>query len=151
MNPLDILYCWQAVLVACAATGMTQLVKVIIDVARGHYNAAPTPTFKDKAAIGKELRKGDAVLNRIVFPALPILFGVLCAIVVPARPDSITEFITAKAITGTGAMLIYASWGGACGQFADYIFSKVKSVMEALAARPRRSTPPPGDDAAPAS
>jgi hypothetical protein len=140
MNPLDILYCWQAVLVACSATGLTQLVKVTLDVLLGHTDVIPTPTLKDMTAVGKDVRKRNMILNKIVFPGLPIVFGVLCAIIVPARPDSITAFVTEKGIVGWGATLIYASWGGACGQFADYIFSKVKGVMEALAPKTTTKT-----------
>jgi len=143
MNPLDILYCWQAVLVACAATGMTQLIKVSLDVLLGHVDPAPTPTLKDMTAVGKDVRKSNLFLNRVVFPTLPIVFGMACAAIIPARPDTITTFVTTKAIVGWQATLIYASWGAACGQFSDYIFSKVKGVMEAMA--PKRPSRPPSE------
>ena len=142
MNPIEILYSWQAVLVACAATGLTQLVKVIIDVRRGHADPTPTPTVRDMAKVGKDLREGDEILNRIVLPSLPILFGVLTAVIVPARPDPITSYVTDHHVAGIGAYLIFAAWGAACGQFADYIFVKVKGVMSALAGGARTSSPP---------
>lgn len=142
MGPLELLYSWQALLIAVAATGVTQLVKTILDVVWGHIDAQPTPTMKAKQATGAELRRRSIILNRFVMPMTPILTGAVMAMVVPARPDALLEYITTHHIAGTGAMLIYASWGAACGQFADYGFSKVKSALGDIKTK-RESTPPP--------
>lgn len=140
MGPVEILYCWQSILCALTAGGATQLVKTIIDIWWGHTAPVPTPTVKDKQQVGKALRQGTLVLNRLVLPLVPVLVGMLYACIVPARPDAITTWVTAHAL-GASAYLIFASWGGACGQFADYTVSKVRDILGAVAHR--GSSPPP--------
>jgi hypothetical protein len=148
MGPLELLYSWQALLVAVAATGVTQLVKTILDVAWGHVDTTPTPTMKDAKVVGAELRRRSIILNRFVMPMTPILTGAVMAMVVPIRPDQLLEYITTHHIAGTGAMLVYASWGAACGQFADYGFSKVKAALGDVRTKRASSTPPPPADGA---
>jgi hypothetical protein len=140
MNPIEFLYSWQAVLVAVTATGITQLVKTLIDIIWGTRaikkaasipppaadgTAAPAPK---PAQVGKEIRKSSLVINRLVLPITPILVGALFAVLVPARPDVIVEYVTTHEV-GTTQYLIYAAWGAACGQFADYFWSKIKNVV----------------------
>jgi len=143
MNPVEILYCWQAILVACAAVALTALTKAIIDVRRG-YGAQVTDTIKDAATVGKLLRKAeDSVwLNRVVLPGLVVFYGMLIAVTVPARPDVLVEYVEARNI-GWSSYLLYASWGAACGQFADYIFSKIKALLNGAL---NRQSPSGGGD-----
>lgn len=131
MGPIEVLYCWQSLLCALAASGLTQLVKTIIDVWWGHASEVPTPTLKDKQEVGKFLRQRTLILNRIVLPTMPILFGVLYACIVPARPDALVAYIAAHSL-GLSAYWIFAAWGGACGQFADYVMAKAKDVLGGL-------------------
>jgi hypothetical protein len=155
MNPIEIIYSWQALLVACAATGLTQLTKVIIDIGRGHRHAVPTPTVRDMAKVGKELRESreelfNRVLNRLILPGLPIVYGTACACIVPARPEVIIEYAATHEIAGAGLYLLFAAWGAACGQFADYLFSKAKGAMEVFArsggSSSSSSKPPEADE-----
>lgn len=141
MGPLELLYCWQALIIAIAATGFTQLLKTVIDVTWGHVNAAPTPTMKAKKTVGADLRRSNKVLNRILLPMMPILFGFLMAVVVPVRPDLLLSYVSEHHIEGFGRLLLFGAWGAACGQFADYGFSKVKAALGP--APTSNSTPPP--------
>lgn len=132
MGPIDILYCWEALLCAATCTGMTQLVKTIIDVATGNAAEAATPTVKDMVKVGKALRQRNIIVNRFVLPMTPIAVGALYALLVPARPAAILEYVAEHNI-GWTAYLVYAAWGASCGQFADYIWTKVKDLVQARA------------------
>jgi hypothetical protein len=130
MNPLELLYSWQALLIAIAATGITQLVKTVIDVAWGHKDAEPTPTMKDAKRVGEALRKRNLIINRLVLPMTPIWTGALMAVLIPIRPEAIITYIAEQHIEGAGRLLVFAAWGAACGQFADYGFNKVKAALK---------------------
>jgi len=136
MNPIDILYSWQAVLLASAVVGLTQLVKTLYDVYRGHVAPIETPTLRTAAQVGKDLRKDDVIFDRFVLPMCPIVFGMILAVVIPARPDVIMTYITVHKIGHFSAYAIYIGWGAACGQFADYIFSKVRTTFKTFVPGP---------------
>ena len=135
MNPLELLYSWQALLIAVAATGITQLVKTVIDIAWGHKDAEPTPTTKDALRVGEARRKRSVVVNRLVLPMTPIWTGALMAILVPIRPEAVMEYVTSQNIEGVGRLLVFAAWGAACGQFADYGFNKIKATLRDAGSR----------------
>ena len=142
MGPIELLYCWQALLIAIVATGITQLIKTIVDVAWGATHPIPTPAMADAKKLGEELRKKNLIMNRFVMPMAPILVGAVAALLVPIYPDELHTYIDTHAISGTSRAMVLALWGGACGQFADYGFSKVKAALGDFRAR-RESTPPP--------
>jgi hypothetical protein len=85
MNPIEILYSWQALLVAITASGLTQLIKTIYDISKGRQvlkkisTPPPAPTekpvgYRDSAkpaAVGKEVRQSNVWLNRVVLPVIP--------------------------------------------------------------------------------
>ena len=164
MNPLEILYSWQALLVAISAAGLTQLIKTVYDVRKGQTVSASMPppppapavaveevvaapaevagyrevpkkvlaplaTLRAVAKVGKSSR--SALVDRVILPMCPIVFGMCLALLIPARPDPITEYVKLHEI-GKTAWLIYAAWGAVCGQFADYIFSKAKKALDAF-------------------
>lgn len=162
MNPIEILYSWQAVLVAVAATGCTQLVKTVIDIwwgARAIKNGSlPPPPPKEQGPgpyrtasppprkVGHDLRKRSVIVNRLVLPMTPILVGALFAVLVPARPDVINTYVEAHAV-GWTKYLIFAAWGAACGQFADYLWSKVKSTFDTMrSAQPAQAAASEGNE-----
>jgi hypothetical protein len=130
MNPLDLIYCWQALLVAVACVGITQLAKTLID-----------------STMGKERRKDSVVLTRFVLPMMPIVVGVLVAVLIPVRPEVLIDYVSARVNNTWGELSTYALWGGACGQFADYTFTKAKAAF--VDVRERRLSSP--DDLAPPS
>lgn len=151
-NPIEILYSWQALLVALAASGLTQLVKTIYDITKGHRElkrvstppAAATPvetkatTYRQSTApvkpriVGKETRKGNLWLNRVIFPMVPIVIGSLIGAILPLRPEVLVEYVGAHVSGFVMQHLVYATWGAACGQFADYTFTKAKAIMKAM-------------------
>jgi hypothetical protein len=130
MNPLELLYSWQALLIAIAATGITQLVKTVIDIAWGRKDVESPSTVKDAKRAGEILRKRNLIINRLVLPMTPIWTGALMAALIPIRPEAIITYITEQNIEGAGRLLVFAAWGAACGQFADYGFNKVKAVLQ---------------------
>lgn len=112
MGPLDIFIGWQPLLIAAIVYMTTQLVKAIID-----------------GVMGREKRKANRVLTRIVLPALPPLLGA-CAAFIPAHPQSLVDYVAANELDWWVAQLIYAAWGATCGQFADYLYSKIKNLIQ---------------------
>lgn len=135
MSPLDLLYSWQALMVAIVATGITQLLKTILDVTLGKAAPESTPGIKEMAKVGMDKRKSNVVVNRFVLPMAPILVGFIYAMLVPIRPEALIEYVTAHVPEVWQQYLVFGSWGAACGQFADYGFSKVKSALGDLRSR----------------
>jgi len=123
MEPLQLIYSWQAICVAAAASGLTHLIKTVLDL-----------------RMGQEARRANLVLTRLVLPMVPILAGALTALVIPVRPDFLYTYIHANVPTKVGAYSAFGLWGGVCGMFADYTFTKVKSFM--LHSNSRCSIPP---------
>lgn len=142
MGPLDSIFCWQALLVALTASGITQFVKTIMDVTWGTNDPTPTPTLDAAKAVGASIRRSKLILNRVVLPATPILAGCLFAMVVPVRPDNLSHYVDTHTMAWWQQYLTYGAWGAACGQFADYGVSKVKDFF-GTRREIRQSTPPP--------
>lgn len=117
MGPLEMMYSWQALLCATACVGLTKMVKTAIDL-----------------KMGKEKRKESRWLNHFFLPMLPILVGALYAAFVPLRPEVLIEY-TAQHVTAPWlAVLAFAAWGAACGQFSTMLHQKLKDFI--VAARP---------------
>jgi len=130
MNPIEVLYCWQALLIAGLAAAMTQVVKTLYDIRRGKRSVIETPTVKEAVKVGKMLRKdNDTIIDRVVLPACPIVFGACLAAIIPARPDVIMAYITTHHV-GTSAIFIYMGWGAACGQVADHVVGKTLKIFK---------------------
>lgn len=127
MGPLDVFLGWQALLTAVIAAMLMQLVKALIDL--GHAPAGGTGT---KIADGREVRRQSRILTRVILPALPPLIGAALALVLPL-PESLAEYV-ASADPWWLALAARAAWGAACGQFSDYLYSKVKSLLRHEAA-----------------
>lgn len=112
MNPLDILYSWQALICASACVGVTQLAKRTLDV-----------------RIGEEARKASRLLTVLVLPTMPIAVGALYAVAVPMHPDALGAYLEAQGIDGGARALSLASWGAACGQFAVYVYERIERTL----------------------
>jgi hypothetical protein len=133
MSPLDAIYCWQALLIAVLASGSTQLLKKISDILRGIVEDSDG-NVDIWEAIGKELRRDAVIWNKIVMPSAVVFFGAFWAALLPVRPEALIEYTVTHA-PGWRSYLVYAGWGAACGQFADYGFSKLKELLGGVAAR----------------
>lgn len=113
MGPLEIFFSWQPILIAVLVYMATQLIKATID-----------------ASYGREKRKANRVLTRVVLPALPPALGAFFAVAVPMRPQSLVDYVQANELSWFLGALVFAAWGAACGQFADYTYSKVKDLVQ---------------------
>ena len=117
-SPLQLVYCVPAVLLALAIVALTETTKRIVDVAYG----------KDEEGVPQ--RKKVPWLNRIVFPSIPVVFGIILAALIPLRPSVLVEAVEANDSGWWGNAASFGLWGAAVGQFADYIYSKVKSAIK---------------------
>lgn len=135
--PLEIIYCWQALLIVATANGVSQFVKTSIDVKRG-----------------KEWRIARPWIGKLLLPGIAVLTGALMAAFVPARPQMIDDYVAGKHLEGWSARLIYASWGAACGAASSYLYDRVMDAigMSRAAAAGRSTTTPsaPSDPGPPA-
>ena len=142
MNPLDLLYSWHGILIACAVIGITQFVKTVFDIVWGKVDDTPTPTMIDAKKVGEVRRKRNIIINRIILPATPIVAGAILSILIPVHPEILITYINEHVSQGWQHYTIYAGWGAAVGQFSDYTFSKVKAVFGDVK-KARESTVPP--------
>ena len=124
MNPIDVFYSWQSLLLAVAVSGIVQAVKTGIDTVYGTSPARQSAPGVKVHHVGKELRKSNALITRGLLPLLPIIMGAVLAMLVPLRPDILTAYAEGKG--GGRDWSIYALWGAAIGQFADYIYQQIK-------------------------
>lgn len=115
-DPLELMYSWQALLLALSISGTMQFIKTLLDI-----------------QMGKPKREAHVWLNRIWLPALTILLGACYANFIPLRPSILTEYIKLQDETWTewNTAVMYAVWGGSVGQFADYAYTKFKKILEA--------------------
>lgn len=134
MGPLELIYSWQALLVAMCASGTTQFFKTIVDVLRG-VKEDDDGTLSTWEYLGRQARKDTIVLNRIVFPTMVVLLGAAWAMVIPARPEVLHTYIAEYKLNWHETYVVYGAWGAFCGQFADYLFTKAKEVISDLIAR----------------
>jgi len=117
-NPIYIFFCWQSLVLALAVSGSVQFIKRVLDT-----------------RMGVERRKNNKYITRVLLPTLGLFLGALYANIMPVRPEILITYVTnhkeswANPVWGMAAT--YGGWGAAVGQFADYIFTKVKRLIEA--------------------
>lgn len=153
MGPLELLYGWQALLCAAACTGTAHLVKTIIDMvhdakakklneeaqAKLRDSVPPGGAFRISGkppTLGTLKRKQSLIITRIILPMTPIVVGMVYANAVPFLPEQLTEWLAANDVPTWQVMLGKAAWGGACGQFSNYLYDRIKKTMEHLRSRP---------------
>jgi hypothetical protein len=119
MNPIDILYAWQSALLAAVIVGLTQAFKAGIEAWLTFRNNGTTKT-------GKELRGEITLIDRALLPLFPLVMGAMMAAFIPIRPEALTQYVTEH---GHGSRWAYAMWGAAVGQFADYLYQRVKRLL----------------------
>lgn len=112
-NPLEIFYCWQALLLALVVYMLTQLVKTTL------------PFIVNVKSI-----KAKAIIKRVVMPAVPPLLGFICGALIPLHPEVLNAYVH-ESINGNWIQnaLIFGGWGAAVGQFADYVYSKISKLI----------------------
>lgn len=117
-GPVKVFYCWQSILLALLVYGGTQMTKRVLDAA-----------FK-----GEENRKKNRWATEVLLPGLPLILGAGAGAVLPLHPEMLAQYIVAS--TPKHPWLIYAAWGAAVGQFADYLYQRINRAMEAFAKAP---------------
>ena len=115
LGPVEILYNWQSVLLAVAVSALVQGVKRSLDIAIG----------------GTTKRKSLRWVTEVLLPLLPLFIGSVGAIIVPLRPDQLTAYVTEH--TSVKPWVAFGAWGAAVGQFSDYLYQRVRSVMVSFA------------------
>lgn len=117
-NPIEILYCWQALVMAVAIYMLTHTIKAAIP----HLYTPKT-------------EKGKVILKRVVMPAVPPLLGFIGSIIVPLHPEVLSAYVTEHVKNAFQGAMIYGIWGAAVGQFADYAYTKVTKLLGAIASQ----------------
>lgn len=128
MDPLELLYSWQALLCAVACATITSNVKALKDLLYARRVLAGEVTRRSRTV--------QFVVDKLVMPIVPVTVGALYAIFVPVIPEVLQNHLKVHEVVGTGRILALASWGGVCGQFASYTYDRVKDIMRARAIPP---------------
>ncbi len=115
LGPIEILYNWQSILLAVAVSAAVQGIKHTLNIAFG----------------GKEKRKEVRWVTEVLLPLMPLFIGALGAILVPLHPDPLTTYIAAH--PNVKPWVAFGAWGAAVGQFSDYLYQRVRLVMDAMA------------------
>lgn len=114
-RPLEILFCWQALLVAITVAGVLRFVKAVLDATKG-----------------ADWRKDRKWIELFLFPLSAIFLGAGVAVVLPLHPDVLQEYLDKVPEPQQWAIpAVYALWGGACGQFSSYTYDRVVAVLRA--------------------
>lgn len=112
MNPIEIFYCWQALIVTVIVYMLTQLVKVILN-SRAYFKVNANRQWW---------------LKRVILPGVPPLLGFITAASLPLHPDVMVAFFAEHAAPAAAITASYGAWGAAVGQFTDYLYSKVTAA-----------------------
>ena len=110
-GPAGLFFCWQALVLALFVYAVTETVKRGMD-----------------AGLGKERRKRSRWLTIFLLPVLPLVLGAFLAIFTPLRP----EWLDAYVVKWPGKRwTVFGAWGACVGQFSDYAYHKVRSIVRA--------------------
>lgn len=115
LGPLNVLICWQSLLLCLCVATATHGVKTLIDYC---ING------------GKEARRRKIFINRIVLPATPIIIGSLVAVLVPLHPEALLTYITEHALVGSKKIAIMIAYGSCLGQFSDYVWHRFSGIKD---------------------
>lgn len=133
LGPLSVLYSWQSLLLALGVASLTHVVKGAIDLKLG----------------GKEERAKRMWANRVVLPLTPIILGAVGGAVVPLHPEALTEYLTSHSIVGFKQYVALAAYGGAVGQFSDYVWHRFSGISDDMAKRRKVKAPKAEDETPP--
>lgn len=106
IGAIEVLFTWQALMLAVIVTGCTYGVKALLDVVAG----------------GTEKRKKNVFLTRLLLPAVPVVLGALGGAFIPIQPQVLIDYATER---GVDLWAVGAPWGFVIGIFSDYLYSKI--------------------------
>lgn len=112
MGPLELMYSWQALLCAVACVSVTKAIKTVLDL-----------------SMGPEKRRANKWVSKLALPIAPVVIGLVYAMVVPLRPETLIEYAEAH-LSGAWTHLGYAGWGAACGQFSTMLHQKAMDFIQ---------------------
>lgn len=139
MNPMDVIYAWQSLVLAVVIVGLTQGLKTTIEAVLIMRNKGTKKT-------GKELRGDIILIDKAILPLFPLITGAVLAVLVPLRPEALATYVTDHA---HGSKWAYAMWGAVIGQFADYLYQRAKRLIPGENPSARSVSTPPTDPVTP--
>lgn len=116
LGPLAVLYSWQSLLLAFGVAAITNVLKNAIDLKLG----------------GRAVRQRKLFAHRVVMPLMPIVLGALGGALVPMHPEALTDYLTAHNVVGFRFYISLAAYGGAVGQFSDYVWHRYSGIRDDL-------------------
>jgi hypothetical protein len=114
LGPLAVLYCWQSMLLAFGVAAITNVLKNALDLRLG----------------GREARTRKLFAHRVIMPLMPIVLGAGGAALIPIHPEALTDYLTAHNVVGVRFYLSLAAYGGAVGQFSDYVWHRYSGIRD---------------------
>ena len=123
LGPLNVLICWQSILLAIVTALISHAIKTVIDISIG-YKAGTTD--ESKAKTGRAIRKDNPYLTRLVIPAIPLIVGAILSIIIPMKPDFLVKYTTG--VKHSWSIII--CYGAMCGVMADYFYQHFKKNFQ---------------------
>jgi hypothetical protein len=139
MGPIEIIFCWQAVLCALVASVVAQAAKTLIDIrAEAAVRRLPV-AVQDRLRrsvqpgrpmrLGKLRRKQSRLMTQVVVPGLAIVAGMAFAVLVPFVPEQLSGWFDSHEMAWWQELSGRAAWGAVCGQFANYAYDRVRNLV----------------------
>lgn len=109
---------WQSVVLAVGASVLSQAVKKVLDIFLADGDS--------------EKRKAwHPAITELLIPGLPILWGTLLTVLVPLRPDVLTQYVQEHGLNGLETFMVRATWGALMvGVPADWLYRRFKGVLK---------------------
>ncbi len=132
MNPFDLLLSWQAILHIALVIALTQGFKALFDYKLGKNETVEFLGFRATRATGADMRRAHPIAGQVFMTAVPLLLGILLALVLPARPQVLETFVALRYVP---KLVSYAAWGAIIGAAAEYLFDRFHEFRRASRTR----------------
>jgi hypothetical protein len=126
LSVMEILYCWQSVILAAGVSVITKSIKNVFIIAAGD----------------DEVKQAWA--RHVALPIVPLVLGSISAVVFPLHPTALSRYIEQDHVQTP--WLVYFCYGGAVGTFADYMYQRVNGVLKVRDAHGNDAVPQPAND-----
>jgi hypothetical protein len=128
MNPLSLIFSWDTVVVAVAASVLTQLAKLGIDYLVGIEQSSARARLRS----GADVRKHRPALSKVALPVLPLFFGFVLGAILPLGPDVLIAFAGQTGKTGVSPAVLFGAWGLVAGLLGDYVYTHIHDAWRAV-------------------
>lgn len=112
LGPLEIIYCWQSLLMSSLIWASTGSLKSLLTIVAG---------------VDRMKRQ---IVKHVAMPLAPITIGAVMAMVFPFRPEQLDKWADIELANGDNPIFIYIFYGACVGQFADYLHQKLNNVLK---------------------